>query len=117
LDSDSIIFLSASDYGFEEEAREYVNSAHIDDDPVDKYSLPEQQQQLQEDFESEVVVEEAPAQEASPQVYSVAQTIRETPVAPVEEAYEEPAKKTYASIVCTTVGYLFCSLDNFFCLF
>lgn len=94
----------ASDYGFEEEAREYVNSVHIDDDPVDKYSLPEQQQQLQEDFESEVVVEEAPAQEASPQVYSVAQTIRETPVAPVEEAYEEPAKKTYASILRVSKG-------------
>ncbi|CAJ2662716.1 unnamed protein product [Trifolium pratense] len=76
-----------------------------------------QHQQLQEDFESEVVVEETPAQEASPQVYSVAQTIRETPVAHVEESYEEPAKKTYASIVCTTGSYLFCSLENFFCLF
>lgn len=90
----------ASDYGFEEEARDYVNSVHIDDDPVDKYSLPEQQQQqLQEDFETEVVVDETPVQEASPPVHNVAHTIRETPAAPVEESFEEPAKKTYASIL------------------
>lgn len=107
------IFLSASDYGFEEEARDYVNSVHIDDDPVDKYSLPEQQQQqLQEDFETEVVVDETPVQEASPPVHNVAHTIRETPAAPVEESFEEPAKKTYASIVCTTFNYFLCFVDN-----
>ncbi|XP_045794180.1 nuclear transport factor 2 isoform X4 [Trifolium pratense] len=36
--------------------------------------------------------------------YSVAQTIRETPVAHVEESYEEPAKKTYASILRVAKG-------------
>jgi len=112
----SSIFLSASDYGFEEEARDYVNSVHIDDDPVDKYSLPEQQQQLQEDFETEVVVDETPVQEASPPVHNVAHTIRETPTAPVEESFEEPAKKTYASIVCTSLNYFLCFFDNLFVL-
>lgn len=92
----------------EEEAREYVNSVHIDDDPVDKYSLPEQQQQqLQEDLETEVVVEETPAQEASPPMHNVAHTIHETPVAIVEESFEEPPKKTYASIVCITFSIRF----------
>lgn len=83
-----------------------MNSVHIDDDPVDKYSLPEQQQ-LQEDLETEVVVEETPAPEAYQPVHNVAHTIRETPVALVEESFEEPAKKTYASIVCTTFSYSF----------
>ncbi|CAL5193845.1 unnamed protein product [Lathyrus oleraceus] len=95
-----------SDYGFEEEAREYLNSVHIDDDPVDKYSLPEQQQQqqLQEDLETEVVVEETPTQESYPPVHDVAHTIRETPVTLVEESFEEPAKKTYASILRVSKG-------------
>lgn len=94
--------LAASDYGLEEEARLYVNSVHIDDDPVDKYSLPEHQQQLQEDLDAEIVVEETPAEEASPPIHSIAHTIQEPPVALVEESLEEPAKKTYASIVCNT---------------
>lgn len=34
--------LSASNYGLEEEAMEYVNSIHIEDDPVNTYGLPEQ---------------------------------------------------------------------------
>ncbi|XP_050876115.1 uncharacterized protein LOC127079790 [Lathyrus oleraceus] len=93
-----------SDYGFEEEAREYLNSVHIDDDPVDKYSLPEQQQQLQEDLETEVVVEKTPTREAYPPVPNVAHTIRETPVTLMEESFEEPAKKTYASILCVSKG-------------
>ncbi|XP_061343419.1 nuclear transport factor 2 isoform X2 [Gastrolobium bilobum] len=93
----------ALDYGLEEEAREYVNSVHIDD-PVDKYSLPEQQQQLQEDFETEFVVEETPAEEACPPIQSVAHTIHETPVVPVEDSFEEPPKKTYASILRVSKG-------------
>lgn len=105
LGPDSVI-LAASDYDLEEEAREYVNSVHIDDDPVDKYSLPEQQQ-LQEDLETEIVVEETPAEEASPPIQSVAHTIHEPPVALVEESLEEPPKKTYASIVSTTFSMFF----------
>lgn len=94
----------ASDYGLEEEARLYVNSVHIDDDPVDKYSLPEHQQQLQEDLDTEIVVEETPAEEASPPIHSIAHTIQEPPVALVEESLEEPAKKTYASILRVSKG-------------
>lgn len=94
--------LAVSDYGLEEEARKYVNSVHIDDDPVDKYSLPEHQQQLQEELETEIVVEETSVQEASPPIHTVAHTIQEPPVALVEESFEEPPKKTYASIVCNT---------------
>lgn len=101
LDAESVIF-AALQYDLEEEAREYIDSVHIDDDLVDKYSLPEEQQQLQEDYETEYVVEETPAQEAPPPIHSVAQTTRETPVAFVEESFEEPAKKTYASIVSKT---------------
>ncbi|RDY10840.1 nxt3 [Mucuna pruriens] len=89
----------ASDYGLEEEAREYVNSVHIDDDPVDKYSLPEHQQPLQDDLETEIVVEETPGQEASSPIHSVAHTVQEPPVAHVEESLEEPPKRTYASIL------------------
>lgn len=94
----------ASDYGLEEEAREYVNSVHIDDDPVDKYSLPEHQQQLKEDLETEIVVEETPAQEASPPIHNVAHTVQEPPVAFVEESLEELPKKTYASILRVAKG-------------
>ena len=99
--------LSAPDYGLEEEAMEYVNSVHINDDPVDKYSLPEQQQQLQEDLETEIVVEETPVEEASPPVQSVSHTIHEIPVSHVEESLEEPPKKTYASIVCKSFSICF----------
>ena len=94
-----------SDYGLEEEAREYVNSVHIDDDPVDEYSLPEHQQQLQEELETEIVEEETPVQEASPPIHTVAHTIQEPPVALVEESFEEPPKKTYASILRVSKGH------------
>ncbi|XP_006604513.1 nuclear transport factor 2 isoform X3 [Glycine max] len=95
---------AVSDYGLEEEAREYANSVHIDDDPVDKYSLPEHQQQLQEELETEIVVEETSVQEASPPIHTVAHTIQEPPVALVEESFEEPPKKTYASILRVSKG-------------
>lgn len=86
----------------EEEAQEYVNSVHIEDDPVDKYSLPEQQQQhIQDDVETEIVVDETPIEEVSPSVQNVGQATRESPAGYVEETLEEPPKKTYASIVCT----------------
>lgn len=92
--------LAVSDYVLEDEAREYVNSIHIEDDPVDKYSLPEQQ--LQEEYESEVVVEETPAEETSISLQSVVNTLHEAPAAAVEEPVGEAPKKTYASIVCTS---------------
>ncbi|KAK4273009.1 hypothetical protein QN277_021485 [Acacia crassicarpa] len=98
----------ASDYDLEEEAQEYVNSVHIEeDDPVDKYSLPEQQpqhqhqQHLQEDLETEIVVDETPIEEASPSMQNVGQANREASVAYVEEPLEEAPKRTYASILQT----------------
>ncbi|KAG8489040.1 hypothetical protein CXB51_017108 [Gossypium anomalum] len=86
-----------SDYVLEEEAREYVNSVNMDDDPVDKYSLPEQPQE--EDFEDEVVVEEAPADETLASHHNVVGIVQEIPAMPLEEPVGEPPRKTYASIL------------------
>ncbi|TYH63279.1 hypothetical protein ES332_D07G180500v1 [Gossypium tomentosum] len=88
-----------SDYVLEEEAREYVNSVHIDDDPIDKYSLPEQPQE--EDFEDEVVVEEAPADETLASHHNVVGIVQEIPAMPLEEPVGELPRKTYASIGST----------------
>ncbi|KAL5792677.1 hypothetical protein ACOSP7_001271 [Xanthoceras sorbifolium] len=86
-----------SDYDLEEEAREYVNSVHIEDDPVDKYSLSEQEQL--EDPEPEVAVEETPVEEAPAPVQTDLNTVHNPPVAALDEPVGEPAKKTYASIL------------------
>ena len=89
-----------SDYVLEEEARDYVNSIHIEDDPVDKYSLPEQQ--LQEDYETDILVDETPVEEMSASLQSVVNTVHNaSPVAAVEEPVGEQPKQTYASIVRT----------------
>ncbi|XP_075648768.1 nuclear transport factor 2 isoform X1 [Castanea sativa] len=100
-----------SDYVLEEEARDYVDSIHIEEDPVDKYSLPEQQhqyslpeQQLQEDHETEIVVDETPAEETSASLQSVVNTVHEAPAVAVEEPVGEPLKKTYASILRVSRG-------------
>lgn len=100
----SFFFLSwsifaVSDYVLEEETREYVDSVDIEDDPVDKYSIPEQTQQW--DVETEIVVEESPAEETSAPLQNVTNAVQENPSVPVEEPVGEPLKKTYASIVCT----------------
>ncbi|XWS76192.1 hypothetical protein CRYUN_Cryun01aG0154700 [Craigia yunnanensis] len=86
-----------SDYVLEEEVREYVNSVHIEDDPVDKYSLPEQLQQ--EDVEAEVVVEEAPAEETLASHHSVVNAVQEPPAMALEEPVGEAPRRTYASIL------------------
>ncbi|CAK7333901.1 unnamed protein product [Dovyalis caffra] len=91
-----------SDYVLEEEAREYVNSVHIDDDPVDKYSLPEQQQQ--QDFETEIVVEETPVEETTASFQGAVNVVHDFPTAAPEEPMEEPPKKTYASILRVSKG-------------
>ncbi|WRX10125.1 Nuclear transport factor 2 domain - like 1 [Theobroma cacao] len=88
-----------SDYVLEEDAREYVNSVHIEDDPIDKYSLPEQPPD--EVVEAEVVVEEAPAEEALASHHSGVNTVQEPPAMPLEEPVAEPARRTYAAIVST----------------
>ncbi|KAK6239014.1 hypothetical protein QUC31_004483 [Theobroma cacao] len=86
-----------SDYVLEEDAREYVNSVHIEDDPIDKYSLPEQPPD--EVVEAEVVVEEAPAEEALASHHSGVNTVQEPPAMPLEEPVAEPARRTYAAIL------------------
>ncbi|KAF5741822.1 putative G3BP-like protein [Tripterygium wilfordii] len=85
-----------SDYVLEEEAREFVSSMRIEDDPIDKYSLPEQQQP---DFDAEIVVEEAPVEEMHASLRSVVNAVQE-PMAPAaEEPVGEQPKRTYASIL------------------
>ncbi|KDP26467.1 hypothetical protein JCGZ_17625 [Jatropha curcas] len=85
-----------SDYVLEEEAREYVNSVHIEDDSVDKYSLPEQQQQ---EFENEIVVEDSPVEETPASFQGAVNVVQDPPAPAFEEPVEEPPKRTYASIL------------------
>lgn len=89
-----------SNYELEEEAREYVDSIHIEDDsPVDKYSLPDESQP--EEPQPEIVVKEAPVEE-SPPLESAADNVspvEESVPVPVDEPAGEPAKLTYASIL------------------
>ncbi|XP_074268687.1 nuclear transport factor 2-like [Silene latifolia] len=101
-------------YEYEEETREYVNSLHIEDDsPIDKYSLPDEQQH--EEFQPETVVEEAPMEE--PYTYESAVNHVEDPVLapaplpapePAHESAVEPAgeraKLSYASILQASKG-------------
>ncbi|CAN1766911.1 Nuclear transport factor 2 [Linum perenne] len=111
-----ILVLAVSDYGFEEEARDYVNSVHIDDTPVDKYSLPEHQLQHQQEFEGEVVVEETIPEE-TPSFQGAVDVVHEPPTSAVDEPAEEPSKKTWASIVRTLFypSYFFFLLFWFLC--
>ncbi|KAI8523128.1 hypothetical protein RHMOL_Rhmol13G0050100 [Rhododendron molle] len=91
------------DYGFEEEASEFVNSVHIDgDDEVDDYSGEDQQPQ-QLDFESETELEETPAEDLSGLLHKVVEAEPE-PVHSVEEPVGEPPKLTYASILRAAKG-------------
>ncbi|CAN0897674.1 Nuclear transport factor 2 [Linum grandiflorum] len=96
-----ILLLPVSDYGFEEEARDYVNSVHIDDTPVDKYSLPEHQHQ--QEFESDIAVQETFTEEV-PSFEGAVDVVHEPLTSAVEEPIEEPSKKTWASIVKVAKG-------------
>ncbi|KAJ8899290.1 hypothetical protein K2173_018264 [Erythroxylum novogranatense] len=89
-----------SEYDLEEEAGKYMNSVHIEDDLVDKYSLPEQQQ----DVESEIVVEEAPVEEIPAPFQSISQALQHPQSAVLEEPLEDPPKRTYASILRVAKG-------------
>lgn len=104
--------LTVSNYDLEEEAREYVNLVHIEDVPVDQYNLPEPHQQ--ENPEAEIFVEETPVEE-TPDFYQA--DLNNVPAPPVpadDESVSKPAKKTYASIVCTVFA-LFPSSSFFVC--
>ncbi|XP_010556866.1 PREDICTED: putative G3BP-like protein [Tarenaya hassleriana] len=85
------------DYVLEQEATDCVNSVHIEDGPIDKYSLPEEPHQ--EDIENEVVVGETPVEEVSASHQVVVETVHEPLAAPAEEPIGEKSKMTYASIL------------------
>ncbi|CAN0897671.1 Nuclear transport factor 2 [Linum grandiflorum] len=104
--------MPVSDYGFEEEARDYVNSVHIDDTPVDKYSLPEHQHQ--QEFESDIAVQETFTEEV-PSFEGAVDVVHEPLTSAVEEPIEEPSKKTWASIVCTSLYLIYLSFLFGFC--
>ncbi|XP_074304273.1 nuclear transport factor 2-like [Silene latifolia] len=90
-------------YELEEETREYVNSLHINNDsPIDKYSLPDEQQ----DYHEEAAIHEfspletADNHEEEP-IHSYAPAPAEEPI--VEPAGERP-KLSYASILQASKG-------------
>ncbi|KAH9603766.1 hypothetical protein KSS87_018792 [Heliosperma pusillum] len=99
-----------ANYELEEETREYVNSLHIEDDnTIDKYSLPDEQQDGE--LLSEMVVKESYMYEFSP--LETADNHEEEPIhapapAPAEEPIAEPAgeraKLSYASILQASKG-------------
>ncbi|KAE8676249.1 hypothetical protein F3Y22_tig00111621pilonHSYRG00379 [Hibiscus syriacus] len=82
------------DYALEEEVSEYINLVRIEVFPVDKYSLPDQ-----EDVEDKVTVGEAPAEETLVLHHSVVDTVQEPPAIPLDEPVQEPPRRTYASIL------------------
>ncbi|XP_023514584.1 putative G3BP-like protein [Cucurbita pepo subsp. pepo] len=86
-----------SDYVLEENARDYEDSVHVEDDPVDKYSLPEQHQQ--EEFKTEVLVEEATVEDLVASHPIVVNSVQEPLSAVIDEPVGEPEKRTYASIL------------------
>ncbi|CAI0385896.1 unnamed protein product [Linum tenue] len=97
--SASLLEHPVSDYALEEEARDYVNSVHIEDTPVDKYSIPELQHQ---DFEDDIPVDETVEEETPYQ--GAVEVVHEPSASAVEEAEGEPQKKTYASILRVAKG-------------
>ncbi|KAF8394231.1 hypothetical protein HHK36_020438 [Tetracentron sinense] len=98
-----------SEYVLEEEiqAREFVASADVEEnEPVDKYSLPDQQDQQEPQVtEAEIIVEETPAEESTESLQSSMNSVPEPPPAPVEEPVGEPTKHTYASILRAAKGH------------
>ncbi|XP_058094864.1 nuclear transport factor 2-like isoform X2 [Magnolia sinica] len=102
---EQLMALAVSDYmlGGEVQAREFVASAHVEEnDTVDKYSIPELQQQVSE---ADNLVEETPVEESTASSYPVAlETLRDPPPVPVEEPIGEPPKQTYASILRVARG-------------
>lgn len=94
-----------SNFELEEETREYVNSIHIEDDnPVDKYSLPDEEQH--EEPLLETIVKEAPVEEPAPPESAVNHmNYVEDPISVrADEPVGEPAKLSYASILRASKG-------------
>lgn len=105
----SLFSIAVSNYELEEETREYVNTIHIaEDNPVDKYSLPDEEQH--EEPLSETVVKEAPVEEFSPPENSLNHMnyVEDLIPIPADEPAGEPAKLSYASIVCLLISFWHC---------
>ena len=108
-----------SSYELEEASREYVNSIPIEEDnPVDKYSLLEEEQHEEPHIELETIVQEAPIEEPAALVESTVNHVHyveESIIVPPEVTVGEPPKLSYASIVCILFKLLvfyFCMLDH-----
>ncbi|KNA18132.1 hypothetical protein SOVF_073050 [Spinacia oleracea] len=94
-----------SNFELEQETREYVNSIPIEEDtPVDKYSLPDEEQH--EEPHVETIVEEAPVEQPAPLESAVNHmNYVEDPIsAPADEPVGEPPKLSYASILRASKG-------------
>ncbi|XP_019188211.1 PREDICTED: putative G3BP-like protein [Ipomoea nil] len=97
---------TASDYGLEEEAREYVSSVSLEGNgDADDYSYTELQHELQHEHisEAETKQEETPLEEPSvlPQI---AVETSEEPEPSIQEPVREPSKLSYASILLAPKG-------------
>eukprot|EP00262_Sarcandra_glabra_P009559 TRINITY_DN2398_c0_g1_i1.p1 TRINITY_DN2398_c0_g1~~TRINITY_DN2398_c0_g1_i1.p1 ORF type:complete len:477 (-),score=98.97 TRINITY_DN2398_c0_g1_i1:293-1723(-) len=94
-----------SDYvlGGDIQAREFLASDPVaENDPVDKYNIPESQQQISE---VDNVVEETVVEESAASFPDSLNAVMEPPhPAPVEEPVGEPLKHTYASILRAAKG-------------
>lgn len=93
-----LIPFAASDYGLEEESREYVSSVSLEGNgDADDYSYTEHQHE--HISEAEIKQEETPLEEplALPQN---AVEASEEPEPSIHEPVREPSKLSYASIVC-----------------
>ncbi|XP_008785151.2 nuclear transport factor 2-like isoform X1 [Phoenix dactylifera] len=83
--------------GEEIQATEFDTAVHEEEnDIVEKYSIPEPQQQV---LESDERIDETSAEEPTVSYPNVMTTMREPPPAPAEEPVGEPPKQTYASIL------------------
>nr|GMD25136.1 putative G3BP-like protein [Ipomoea batatas] len=93
---------TASDYGLEEEAREYVSSVRLEGNgDADDYSYTE----LQHEHipEAETKQEETPLEEASALPQNLVETSEE-PEPSIQEPVREPSKLSYASILRAPKG-------------
>uniref|UniRef100_A0A7N0TNY1 G3BP-like protein n=1 Tax=Kalanchoe fedtschenkoi TaxID=63787 RepID=A0A7N0TNY1_KALFE len=101
--SNSLPEAQVSDYGLEEEAIDYVQSLHVQDDLVNDYGY-EEERQLQYS-EQQSVLYESPEQLSAvehPGFRSNGQSLHSAGIDEVHE--EEPQKKTYASILRVAKG-------------
>ncbi|GMH30904.1 hypothetical protein Nepgr_032747 [Nepenthes gracilis] len=99
--SPHLVQQTVSNFDLDEETREYVTSIHIEaDSPVDKYSVPDEQQS--QEPEAETVVGEALVEESPP--FETMDAVLDTQPAPINESVGESARLTYASILRAPKG-------------